>query len=126
MKLKEIFHSENERELLALNGLGSFESLWDLKGHFIEEPNYCRGGWSGIVLHEIRLQNGQPLKIIIKRQENHTFRSLLHPLKGTPNFFREYKNICRLEKHNVPTLQPLFYGERKINGKCRLFWLCVS
>jgi hypothetical protein len=44
MKLKEIFHSENERELLAHNGLGSFESLWDLEGHFIEEPNYRRGG----------------------------------------------------------------------------------
>ncbi len=117
MKLKEIFHSENERELLAHNGLDSFESLWDLEGHFIEEPNYRRGGRSGIVLHEIRLQNGQPLKIIIKRQENHAFRSLLHPLRGTPTFFREYKNICRLEKHNIPTLQPLFYGERKINGK---------
>ncbi|MBU2621555.1 MAG: lipopolysaccharide kinase InaA family protein [Proteobacteria bacterium] len=119
MKLKEIFHSENERELLALNGLGSFESLWDLKGHFIEEPNYRRGGWSGIVLHEIRLQNGQPLKIIIKRQENHTFRSLLHPLRGTPTFSREYKNICRLEKRNIPTLQPLFYGERKLKGKAQ-------
>ena len=117
MKLNEIFHSEKERELLAHNGLDSFESLWDLEGHFIEEPNYRRGGWSGIVLHEIRLQNGQPLKIIIKRQENHAFRSLLHPLMGTPTFSREYKNICRLEKHNISTLQPLFYGERKVNGK---------
>ncbi|MDQ1331804.1 MAG: InaA protein [Thermodesulfobacteriota bacterium] len=116
MKIKEFYHSENEKELLTHNGLGSFGSLWDLKGRFIEEPNYRRGGWSGIVLHEIVLQNGQPLKIIIKRQENHTFRSILHPLRGTPTFYREYKNICRLEKFNIPTLQPLFYGERRING----------
>ncbi len=116
MKIKEFYHSENDRELLTQNGLGSFGSLWDLQGRFIEEPNYRRGGWSGIVLHEIMIQNGEPLKIIIKRQENHTFRSLLHPLRGTPTFFREYKNICRLEKNNIPTLQPVFYGERLING----------
>lgn len=116
MKLKEIFHSENERELLAQNGLGSFESLWASEGHFIEEPNYRRGGWSGIILHEIRFKNGQPLKIIIKRQENHTFRSLLHPLRGAPTFCREYKNICRLEKKGIPTLESLYYGERKKNG----------
>lgn len=112
MKLIEIFHSEKNRELLSYNELGSFQSLWEVKGLFIEDPNFCRGGWSGIVLHEIRLQNGKPLKIIIKRQENHAFRSILHPLRGTPTFFREYKNICRLEKCNIPTLQPLFYGER--------------
>ena len=117
MKLREIFHSEKARDLLAHNSLGSFESFWKAGGQFIEEPNYERGGWSGIILHEIRLQNGQPLKIVIKRQENHAFKSLLHPLRGTPTFFREYRNICRLEKRKIPTLQPLFYGERQVKGK---------
>ena len=113
MRLKEIFHSEKASALLALNGLGSFESLWKVDGRFIEEPNYGRGGRSGIILCEIRRADGQPLKIIIKRQENHTFRSLLHPLRGTPTFFREYKNICRLEKRGIPVPEILFYGERR-------------
>ena len=116
MKLREIFHSEETRNLLAHNGFGSFESLWKVDGQFIEEPNYERGGWSGIILHEIRLQKGQTLKIVIKRQENHTFRSLLHPLSGTPTLFREYNNICRLEKYGIPTLEPLYYGERQAGG----------
>jgi hypothetical protein len=111
--IKEIFHSGKEREILLNNSLGAFEDLWKIKSPFLEEPNYRRGGWSGIILHEIRLQNGQPLKIVIKRQENHTFRSLLHPLSGTPTLFREYTNICRLEKSGIPTLEPLYYGERR-------------
>jgi len=116
MKLKEIFHSGKDREILLHNSLGSFKDLWEIKSGFIEEPNYRRGGWSGIILYEIRLQNGQPLKIVIKRQENHTFRSLLHPLRGTPTLFREYNNICRFEKCAIPTLEPLYYGERRAGG----------
>jgi len=121
MKLREIFHSEETRNLLAHNGFGSFESLWKVDGQFVEEPNYERGGWSGIILHEIRLQNGHLLKIVIKRQENHTFRSLLHPLRGTPTLFREYNNICRLEKYAIPTLEPLYYGERRKEGNIQAF-----
>ncbi len=113
MKLKEFFHYEENREILLHNRIGSFRELWEIKSDFIEDPNYRRGGWSGIILHEIKLQNGQPLKIVIKRQENHTFRSLLHPLRGAPTLFREYKNICRLEKYGIPTLEPLYYGERR-------------
>lgn len=116
MKLKEFFHSGEDREILLHNGIGSFGELWEIKSDFMEDPNYRRGGWSGIILHEIGLQNGQMLKIVIKRQENHTFRSLLHPLSGTPTLFREYSNICRLEKYGIPTLEPLYYGERKAEG----------
>jgi len=111
--IKELFHSGKEREILLNNGLGTFEDLWKIKSAFLEEPNYRRGGWSGIILHEIRLKNGESLKIVIKRQENHTFRSLLHPLSGTPTLSREYRNICRLEKLGIPTLEPLYYGERR-------------
>lgn len=116
MKLKEIFHSGKDREILIHDSMGSFEELWEIKGGFIEEPNYRRGGWSGIILHEIRLQNGLSLKIIIKRQENHTYKSLMHPVRGTPTLFREYSNICQLEKYAIPTLEPLYYGERRTGG----------
>ena len=116
MKLKEIFHSGKDREILLHNSIGSFEELWEIKSDYIEKPNYRRGGWSGIILHEIRLQNGQPLKTIIKRQENHTHKSLMHPVRGAPTLFREYSNICRLEKLGIPTLEPLYYGERREGG----------
>ena len=116
MTLKELFHSEEDREILAYNGFSSFDAFWEAKGHSIEKPNYRRGGWSGIILHELRLQNGLSLKIIVKRQENHNFTSFLHPVKGVPTFFREYKNICRLERNRIPTVQPLYYGERRVNG----------
>ncbi|MFO7667027.1 MAG: lipopolysaccharide kinase InaA family protein [Desulfobacterales bacterium] len=119
MKLKEFFHSGNDRDILLHNSIGSFEELWKIKSDFIENPNYRRGGWSGIILHGIQLQNGQPLKIVIKRQENHTFRSFLHPLRGAPTLFREYNNICRLEKYGIPTLKPLYYGERRAGGNIR-------
>lgn len=117
MKLKEFFHSGNDREILLHNSIASFEELWKLKSEFIEDPNYRRGGWSGIILHKISLQNGQPGKIVIKRQENHTFRSLLHPLRGAPTLSREYNNICLLDKHGIPTLEPLYYGERRAGRK---------
>jgi hypothetical protein len=116
MKPKEIFHSEEDRKLLSLNSIGSIELLWSIEGRFMEELNYRRGGWSGIVLHEIRLQNGQPQRIIIKRQENHTFRSFSRPIKGIPTFWREYRNIRRLQTLGIPTIHPLFYGERESKG----------
>jgi tRNA A-37 threonylcarbamoyl transferase component Bud32 len=116
MKLKEIFHSEKMRDLLSYNGLNSFESLWKVDGPFVEAPNFERGGWSGIILHEIKLQNRQPLKIVIKRQENHTYKSIMHPFRNTPTLSREYNNIRRLENFGVPTLEPLYYGERRAGG----------
>jgi hypothetical protein len=116
LSVKDIFHSETGKRILEHNNLCQFETIWKLEGDFIEEPNYERGGWSGIILHEIKLQNGQPMKIIIKRQENHTYKSITHPLRKTPTLFREYSNILRLENLGIPTLEPLYYGERRAFG----------
>jgi RIO-like serine/threonine protein kinase len=47
----------------------------------------------------------------IKRQENHFSRTWLHPFSGIPTFQKEFENINRLIKHQIPTLEVLFFGK---------------
>ena len=50
--------------------------------------------------------------MFIKRQQNHNFRTLLHPVRGLPTVYREYRNIRRMKKHGVPCPDLVFYGHR--------------
>ena len=102
-------------ERLAAAGLRSFEDFWNLEWTWIEPRNERRAGWSGASRIRIDTPAG-PLSLFVKRQENHCYRSLRHPL-GRPTFYREWRNIQRLREAGVPTLDPLFYGERKQRGR---------
>ena len=106
-------------EVLKHNGLGSFDAIWALKADWFEPPNKRRGGWSGVVRLEVRRLDGGIEVLFIKRQENHQRRTFCHPLAGEPTFKVEIKNINRLKRIGVPTLDEVYYAQRKLNGRWR-------
>jgi RIO-like serine/threonine protein kinase len=88
----------------------NFAQLWDIKTDWFEEPNHRRGGWSGVVRYKVPAKKGK-IQSFIKRQENHFSRTWLHPFSGIPTFQKEFENINRLIKHQIPTLEVLFFGK---------------
>jgi len=114
MTMSEYF-GDNWKETLIANNLVSFDQLWDLKAEWFEEPNIRRGGWSGVVKIDLDTPNGKK-GVFIKRQENHITKTPFHPIKGRPTFEREFNNILRLRKHKLPTLTPVYFAKRTING----------
>lgn len=106
-------------EILRFNSLDGFDALWQLQADWFEPPNRRRGGWSGVSRVELNKADGSTLAVFLKRQENHTRRTLRHPLRGEPTFAGEMKNILALQQAGVPTLEPLYYGQRNIDGKRR-------
>lgn len=111
----------DERWLSALRqqGLDSFDALWDLQAEWFEPPNQRRGGWSGVVRIELTGPDDRRCGLFLKRQENHTRRSLLHPIAGEPTFGAEMQNILHCQRAGVPVLDPVFYAQRRVHGKWR-------
>jgi len=106
-------------EVLHHNQLGGFDAIWQLQAEWFEPPNQRRGGWSGVVRIELGLPQGGTEAVFVKRQENHTRRTMRHPLRGEPTITSEIKNILALQAAGVPTLEPVFFGERTVDGKRR-------
>lgn len=114
------------RSVLARQGLGSFDALWALQADWFEEPNKRRGGWSGVVRIEVGGPDGESVGLFLKRQQNHRRRTLRHPLAGEPTFAAEMRNIMALNALGVPTLTPVFYAQRKIDGQWRVVLMTVE
>ncbi|GMQ91616.1 MAG: lipopolysaccharide kinase InaA family protein [Gammaproteobacteria bacterium] len=114
--MREWFHPE-WKPLLSAQGLNQFDAIWGLELGWFEEPNKCRGGWSGVSRMDVRTVNGDTRGIFIKRQENHVYKSLMHPLKGEPTSVREFENIKRYHHAGVPTLNVVYFAARNNNGK---------
>ncbi len=110
----ESFLNEDIANHFAQQGLGDFTRLWDLKLDWFEPVNERRDGWSGVSRYT--LPGDQPLQVFIKRQQNHNTRQLLHPIRGVPTFQREYHNIKLFRSHDIPTLTPLYFGERRTDN----------
>lgn len=101
---------------LELNGLRSFEDFWNLKADWFEAPNKRRGGWSGVARCELKRPDGTAARVFLKRQENHTTRTLAHPFAGIPTFVREFKSIMLYRRHGIPTLNPVYFAARRQDG----------
>ncbi len=112
--MAEYFQNEWQ-QVLAINELDNFNALWTLEADWFEEPNIRRGGWSGVVKIDLDAPQGN-IGVFIKRQENHLTKSLLHPIRGRPTFEREFRNILRLRKNNIPTLEPVYFAKRILKG----------
>ncbi len=106
------FPNSGYQEILAYNQINSFDDLWNLELDWVEEPNLRRSGWSRIGKTELRLPDGGTLKIYIKRQSGHNYRTFRHPLTGVPTFRREYLNLQALQRIGVHGATILCYGER--------------
>ena len=113
--MTDVFYNPAHKEQLHSQQLNGFEDFWNKKLEWFEPVNERREGWSGVS----RFEQSSPKydAVFIKRQQNHNTRTLLHPLKGVPaTFRREFGNIQVFHNLGIPTLTPVYYGERKCNG----------
>ncbi|MCX4190459.1 lipopolysaccharide kinase InaA family protein [Methylophaga sp. OBS3] len=86
-------------------------ALWMNDSDWFEEPNFRRGGWSGVIKTTLS-QAMQADEVFIKRQENHVTRSIMHPISGLPTFFREFRNIKKLQSKYISTLDVIYFEMR--------------
>ncbi|HPT51514.1 MAG TPA: lipopolysaccharide kinase InaA family protein [Accumulibacter sp.] len=115
MIARDLFPDPVARALLVANGLSDFDAWWSLPVDWHEEPNERRGGWSGVS----RCVLADGTAVFLKRQENHLCRTLRHPWRGIPTFYREYQNIARLRERRIAAVEALYYGDRRMGGKWR-------
>ncbi len=111
------YQASDWEELAHNNDLDSFAAIWALDIGWFEEPNQRRGGWSGVSQTELALSAGGRIGVFVKRQQDHVARTLAHPLTGVLTFRREFHNLNRLHASGVPTLEVLYFAERKVDGK---------
>ncbi len=114
--INEYFYAPADRELLQFNELGNFTSLWEAELDWFEPPNYRRSGWSGAARYELRRKNNEIVGVFIKRQENHLRRTWSSP-KGCPTFRIEWQNLRKLTQYQIGVPNPLYYGERNLDGR---------
>ncbi len=109
--------------ILQHNKLDSFERLWELDAEWFEEPNERWGGWSGVSRIQLELPEGGQVGCFLKRQENHVCKTPFHPFKGEATFAREFRSIRRFKKRGIPSLEPIYYSQRTVDGKLRAILL---
>ncbi|HSH72216.1 MAG TPA: lipopolysaccharide kinase InaA family protein [Methylophilaceae bacterium] len=105
------FIAPEYRVMLEHNGLAGFEQAWDFEVEWVETPNDNRGGLSGVGRILLRQPEGVEVVAFLKRQQNHTRKTWRHPWRGEATFSREFRMIRHLQQHDVPTLEPIFFGE---------------
>ena len=101
--------------MLETHHLADFEALWSLDAGWFEPPNQRRGGWSGVSRYT--LANGEA--VFIKRQENHVYRPWNTLFRPVATFAREYDNLLRFRRLGIATMEPLYFGQRSVDGKLR-------
>lgn len=106
-----------DQELLQRCGLHDFAALWDVSLSAVDEPNVEKGGWSSVCRLELEGNS-----FFLKRQCNYFTRTLQRPF-GEPTVAREFRNIRRYERLGIPSLQAVFYAERKVAGEHRAILL---
>jgi len=109
----EFVANEMALKCLTENKLKNFQAIWELEAGWFEERNVRRGGWSGVSQYAVNNEK----TLFIKRQENHCYRAWNSFFLPVATFYREFKNIQRFVRSGVPTLELLYYGQRKEKGK---------
>ena len=122
----ELYISPRYQNLLLRHGLNTFDGFWDLPFNWVEDPNERRKGWSGASFHTLSDDEMGRFPMFVKRQENHNYRSIPHPLRGQPTFLREFLNIQRVEPFGIPTVAPVFYGHRLKDGNLQAVLATVA
>lgn len=108
------------REALAANGLDAFEHIWPVaEDAWFEPPNQARGGWSGVTRQVLTMPDGSRAGIFVKRQENHVYRSWRHFFRPAATLEREFRNCLHFRELGIPSMEPLYFAERRVDGKLR-------
>lgn len=109
-----MFLAKQYQQLLSRHQLADFDQFWEKKIGWFEEPNYKRGGWSGV--GQLMLGEQQTLNIFIKKQKHYNRRTLFHPIVGEPTFRREFKSLQFLNQQKVNAAKVVFYDEKNMAG----------
>lgn len=115
MSLNDYINSEWS-DLLESEGLMDFETLWTCELKAVDEANRRGGGWSQVFLLSLATSEGHVRKAIVKRQLNYRSRTIGNLLCPIPTFLKEFDNIQRCQKFNIPSMKTVYYGERKDNA----------
>ena len=118
--MREWFNPEWQSSLSA-QGLNQFDAIWALELDWFEEPNQRRGGWSGVA--RLPLGNGD---VFVKRQENHSRKSLMHPFRGIATYECEFDNIRRYQHKSIPTLEPVYFATRIKGGRSQAILITAA
>ena len=98
---------------LEAQQFATFDQIWDYPIDWIDEPNRNRGGWSGVGCVQVVFHN-KPVTLFVKKQLNHTTRTLLNPIQGEPTFATEYHAIRFLQDHGLTAPNVVFFGQRNV------------
>ena len=91
-----------------------FDDWWQCEGEWVEPPNVRRNGESGVK----RVQDPVLGMLHLKRQTNHLYRDLRHPL-GRPTVLREQDAIDGFAQAGVTVPRIVFCDARKQQGEWR-------
>lgn len=89
-----------------------FDDWWQCEGEWVEPPNVRRNGESGVK----RVSHPQLGLLYLKKQTNHLYRDLRHPL-GRPTVLREQDAIDGFAAAGVTVPQIVFCEARRTNGQ---------
>ena len=126
MPIQEYF-DQNWLPVLRHNQIDSFDALWQLNaGNWFEPPNQRRGGWSGVAHSKLPLPSGGEIGLFVKYQENHVYRSWRTGFRRSATFEREFRNLQRCRALGIPTPEPVYFGQREVDGKRRAILITLE
>ena len=121
-----MYIATNWQNILATNGLTDFDSFWSIDADWVEEPNYRRGGWSGVSQLTLTLPQGEQASFYLKRHENHCYHPRLLPWLKKPTLLREKNNLLLFARNGIPSLELIYYASKKIAGKTRAVMMTLA
>lgn len=106
------FFTPGWQDLFTNHGVGDFESLWDAKLGFVDEPNIGRGGRSEVGKLVIADDSDKQHIFYVKRQVNYLSKTLTHPISGIPLTLKEFNNITAFQSLGIECLDACYQGYR--------------
>lgn len=121
-----MFQSTHYQAIFSQNQLHDFDAIWAREIDWFEAPNERRGGSSGVGRLQLDTPQGLPLRVFVKKQQNHGRFSLRNPIKGEPTFRREFEHLTFLEKREFDAPRVVFYGEQSTKQQMRAILITVE
>ena len=121
-----MFQSTHYQAIFALHQLHDFDAIWAREIDWFEAPNERRGGWSGVGRLQLETPDGLPLRVFVKKQQNHGRFSLRNPIAGEPTFRREFEHLTSLEERAFNAPRVVFYGEQATKKRSRAILITVE
>lgn len=114
MKNKEIILAKDLTKTINTNSV--YQYFWDLPKNWFEPPNHRRGGWSGVIKHTLPANSEITVPLFVKLQSNSVCKSIRHPFKGMPTFYREFVNTQKAVKANVKALEFVYFAQKNLDA----------